>query len=75
MLSRVLSDPLLIALEVLTYILDILNYCVHLMNPCTYHVLHVFAAYLHARNFTLLGILMTYLAYCSLLLTNSLSEK
>ena len=50
--SRLLFGPLLIVLEVLTYILDIINYCVHLMNLCTYHVLHVFAPYLHACNFT-----------------------
>jgi hypothetical protein len=51
------------------------NYCVHLMNLCTYHVLHVFAAYLLAWPLQPLGVLTTCLAYCSLLLANSLSEK
>src|SRR6266508_6175409 len=61
---RLLSDSCLIVLEVLTYI--------HLMNSCTYYVLHFFTAYLLAY---ILGVLMTCLAYHSLLLTNSLSEK
>jgi hypothetical protein len=61
---RLLSDPCLIVLEVLTYI--------HLMSSCTYYILHVFAAYLLAYT---LGVLITCLAYHSHLLTNSLSEK
>lgn len=82
MRSRLLSDSVLIVLEVLTYILDILSFqcwgetIAFTWRTCVLIMSYLFSLLIYSpAPLQPLGILTTCLAYRSLLLTNSLSEK